>query len=87
TVAHLCLARAYIEIKDFKAALQELDFCGAHSFTPPEFGFLKALALDGVGARPDALNQLRSFITEQRALQNSRIMQRAIALEAEWRRQ
>lgn len=87
TVAHLCLARVYIETKDYNGALQELDFCISHSFPAPEIGFLKALALQGTGSRVEALAQLRSFIAEQKSLQNSQIMARAMALEAEWQRQ
>jgi tetratricopeptide (TPR) repeat protein len=88
TVAHMCLARAYIETKDWPGAMRELDFCATHAMSMPEAGYLRALALAGLGARTDALKQIQSFLSsEQRTLQNPPLLQRALALESELKRQ
>jgi tetratricopeptide (TPR) repeat protein len=87
TVAHMCLARACIETKDWTGAMRELDFCAAHAISVPEAGYLRALALTGLGSRPDALKQIQSFLnSEQRTLQNPPLLQRALALESELKR-
>jgi tetratricopeptide (TPR) repeat protein len=87
TVAHLCLARAYIETKDWANALHELDFCQTHSLAVPEVGYLRALALTGQGARAEALNQIQIFIgSQQRTLKNEALLQKAQALESELKR-
>jgi tetratricopeptide (TPR) repeat protein len=88
TVAHICLARAYIETKDWQAATQELDFCAAHSIAVPELIYLRALTLSAQGARGEALKQIETFIaSNQTTLQNSLLMQKALALETELKHQ
>jgi tetratricopeptide (TPR) repeat protein len=84
TVAHICLLRAYIETKDWTAANREFDFCAAHSISVPELSYLRALALAAQGAR---LDQIQTFIaSNQITLQNTLVMQKAEALEAELKR-
>lgn len=84
TVAHICLLRAYIETKDWSAANGEFDYCATHSITIPEIAYLRALALAAQGARAEALVQIQTFISSnQRSLQNTAVMQKAQALEAE----
>ncbi|MBI2811321.1 MAG: hypothetical protein HYX67_10895 [Candidatus Melainabacteria bacterium] len=87
TVAHICLARAYVETKDWQSATQELDYCAAHSISVPELIYLRALTLSAQGARDEALKQIETFIaSNQRTLQNSLLMQKALALETELKR-
>lgn len=87
TVAHVCLARAYVETNDWLSATQELDFCQAHSIWAPELAYLRALTLCAQGARSDALKQIETFISSnQRTLQNSMLMQKALTLQAELQR-
>jgi tetratricopeptide (TPR) repeat protein len=87
TVAHLCLARAYIETKDWANAMHELDFCRTHSLAVPEIGYLRTLALIGQGARAEALNQIQIFTnSQQRTLKNEALLQKAQALESELKR-
>lgn len=88
TIAHVCLARAYVETSDWQAATQELDFCAAHSISVPELTYLRALTLCARGARSEALKQIETFISSnQRTLQNSMLMQKALALETELKHQ
>lgn len=83
-VAHLALARAQVSMKDWNSALVEMDYCANHGFAAPELNYLRALALDGMGRRNDAIQALQTFITEQPTLQNSQIMQKALALRTSW---
>lgn len=86
-VAHICLLRAYVETKDWTSANREFDFCVAHSISVPELGYLRALSLAAQGAKSDALNQIQTFIaSNQITLQNTLVMQKAQALEAELKR-
>jgi len=61
-IAHICLARAYVETRDWQAATRELDFCAAHSISAPELTYLRALALSAQGAKDEALQQIEMFI-------------------------
>ncbi|RTL46141.1 MAG: tetratricopeptide repeat protein [Candidatus Melainabacteria bacterium] len=87
TVAHIGLLRTYIETKDWPAANREFDYCTTHSITSPEIDYLRALALTAQGAKAEALAQIQTFISSnQRTLQNTAVMEKARALEAELKR-
>lgn len=87
TIAHLGLARAYIETRNWQSALQELDVCRKQSLQPPELPYLRALALAGAGARQDAARELEAFVTANKGSGSEpQLMQKAVTLLDELKR-